>query len=93
MHIVCLVGNSFTLFAEKDNLVFLYSYCSKKIPANPVNYNMCGHFFCKTCIRADENACPMCGVPSLALEITSDRLIANLIVGWKKICSIVGFEG
>jgi len=84
--------NRFTLIMVKDNIMFLH-YCSQKIPADPVNYNMCGHFFCNACVRANENDCPLCGIPSLASEITSDRIIANLVVGWKKICSIVGFEG
>ncbi|XP_021937730.1 BRCA1-associated RING domain protein 1-like isoform X3 [Zootermopsis nevadensis] len=53
---------------------------------------MCGHFFCKACVRNDKNTCPMCGIPSLAVEITSDRLIANLIMGWRKICSTIGFK-
>lgn len=57
-----------------------------------MNHNICGHFFCRTCVRGDKNDCPVCGVPFLSLKITSDRLIASLIMGWRKICSVVGFK-
>lgn len=80
------------MFMYPNDGSFCIHYYSKKIPNDPVSYNMCGHFFCKACVRGDKNACPVCGIPSLALEITSDRLIANVIMGWRKICSTVGFK-
>jgi hypothetical protein len=79
-------------FVVKCDIIFFLHYDSKKIPNDPVNYNMCGHFFCKPCVKSDKNTCPVCEIPSLASEITPDRIIANLIMGWRKICSTVGFK-
>ncbi|XP_069679991.1 BRCA1-associated RING domain protein 1-like isoform X1 [Periplaneta americana] len=74
-------------FSTNYIIVFIW-----KVPDKPVNYSMCGHFFCKPCVNDDGNSCPVCGILSCASEITSDRLITNLILGWRKISSTIGFE-
>ncbi|KAJ9597813.1 hypothetical protein L9F63_011308 [Diploptera punctata] len=65
---------------------------SQNIPEDPVNYSMCGHFCCKTCIKSKKNSCPVCGLPSLSSEITSDHLISNLISGMKIISDTIGIK-
>ncbi|PSN40842.1 hypothetical protein C0J52_19556 [Blattella germanica] len=57
-----------------------------------MNYNMCGHFFCRTCLKGNKSACPSCGIPSLASEITADHLITNLVTGLQKISDTIGFK-
>ncbi|XP_069679993.1 BRCA1-associated RING domain protein 1-like isoform X3 [Periplaneta americana] len=101
----CSCGKSFNSSSNATTWTFTMRRCKEvsfstnyiivfiwKVPDKPVNYSMCGHFFCKPCVNDDGNSCPVCGILSCASEITSDRLITNLILGWRKISSTIGFE-